>query len=85
MVGHLKARHELIAHSDADIRYIRVHPPGGQGILKGEKTCGIGYSIRGYSITYSEVKIIADLSFDLSSRLHREIKLRRKIAFVAVS
>lgn len=69
----LKARHELFAHSDADIRQIRIHPAGQLSILRGQKTSGIGYSIRGYNITYNEVKIIADLSLDLATRLHKEV------------
>jgi hypothetical protein len=70
----LKARHELYAHSDAQVRSIKIHPPGAQKLLSGKTTNKVGYAIRGYIFTYNEIQIIADLSYDLARRLHAEVE-----------
>jgi hypothetical protein len=70
----LKARHELYAHSDALVRSVRIHPPGEQRFLAGKKIARVGYSIRGYLFTHSEIETIADLTYDLGQRLHAEVE-----------
>lgn len=69
----LKARNELIAHSDMVVRQVKIHPPG-PSIVKGLKAVGVGYSIRNYSFSIRQVIDIRDAAVDLAKRLHTAVE-----------
>lgn len=69
----LKARNEMFAHNDAEVRKIKILPP--RQITLGNRTAkteGIGFGVFGYDFSLSEIRTFAELSFDLARRLFDE-------------
>jgi len=69
----LKARNELIAHSDMLVRNVKIHPPG-RSAVKGCNTVGVGYAIRTYSFSIPHVIDFRDTALDLAKRLHATVE-----------
>ena len=69
----LKARNELIAHSDMVVRQVKIHPPG-RSAVKGLETVGVGYAVRNYSFSIRHVIDFRDTAFDLARRLHAAVE-----------
>jgi len=73
----LKARNEMFAHNDGEVRRIKILPPREitLGNMRG-KTEGIGFGLFGYDFSLPEIRTFAALSFDLAKRLFTECNSR---------
>jgi hypothetical protein len=69
----LRARNELVAHSDPFARSVRIEPPGARkfGPIQSKE---VGFSIRGYWFTVRDVNAFYHTAGDLAARLLAEVE-----------
>jgi hypothetical protein len=70
----MTARHELVAHTDINIRKVKIVPPGPSGFLKGAQSKYVGYAVAGYIFTLSQVAIFQQHTSELGQSLHKEVE-----------
>jgi len=71
----LKARHELVAHTDIGVRKVKIVPPGPSRFLKGAQSDHVGYAVAGYLFTLSQVRIFQQHTSELGQCLHKEVEV----------
>ena len=70
----LRARNELVAHSDPFARNVKIEPPGARRIGGRIHSADVGFSIRGYWFTVKEVNMFYHAAGDLAARLLAEVE-----------
>jgi hypothetical protein len=71
----LKARNELAAHTDIEIRRLRIVPPGRSRFLKGHELKHVGFAVAGYIFTLAQVEIFGHHSAELAQDLFGEVEI----------
>lgn len=65
----LAERHKVVAHSDADLRYVEVAVPGGR-LAQTELFTGLGAVVSTSTVSLDHFKVLHAASRDLAQRLH---------------